>query len=176
MLSNSYVAMLALGGSTAASSPEEQKKAMFMQVGMMVFFGIIFYVMLIRPQQKRAKEQSKMLNELKAGDKVTTSSGIVGIVVGWSALDRQSAQRLAVAGAIVAIGAALAGLAWTIDTPSECAERTVLAFIERAVAADAVAQAPQGLALYAAEDPAAVFGSAGGFFVRVAGAEALSST
>jgi preprotein translocase subunit YajC len=82
MLSNSYVAMLALGGPPAGASPEDQKKAMFMQVGMMVFFGIIFYVMLIRPQQKRAKEQSKMLTELKAGDKVTTSSGIVGIVVG----------------------------------------------------------------------------------------------
>lgn len=82
MLSNSYVAMLALGGPPAGASPEDQKKAMFMQVGMMVFFGIILYVMLIRPQQKRAKEQAKMLGELKAGDKVTTSSGIVGIVVG----------------------------------------------------------------------------------------------
>jgi preprotein translocase subunit YajC len=82
MLSNSYVAMLALGGPPAGASPEEQKKAMFMQLGMMVFFGIIFYVMLIRPQQKRAKEQAKMLNELKAGDKVTTTSGIVGVVVG----------------------------------------------------------------------------------------------
>ena len=82
MFSNSYVAMLALGGPPAGSSPEEQKKAMFMQMGMMVFFGIIFYVMLIRPQQKRAKEQAKMLGELKAGDKVTTSSGIIGIVVG----------------------------------------------------------------------------------------------
>ena len=82
MFSNSYVAMLALGGPPAGSSPEEQKKAMFMQMGMMVFFGIIFYVMLIRPQQKRAKEQAKMLSELKAGDKVTTTSGIVGIVVG----------------------------------------------------------------------------------------------
>lgn len=66
---------------------------------------------------------------------------IVGIVVGWSALERQSAQRLAVAGAIVVMGAALAGLAWAVDTPSECAERTVLAFIERAVAADAVGAA-----------------------------------
>ena len=61
---------------------EDPKKTMFMQVGMMVFFGIIFYVMLIRPQQKRAKEQAKMLGELKAGDKVTTTSGIVGVVVG----------------------------------------------------------------------------------------------
>ena len=82
MLSNSYVAMLALGGPPAGASPEEQKKAMFMQLGMMVFFGVIFYVMLIRPQQKRAKEQAKMLGELKAGDKVTTTSGIVGVVVG----------------------------------------------------------------------------------------------
>ena len=82
MLSNSYVAMLALGGPPAGASPEEQKKAMFMQLGMIVFFGIIFYVMLIRPQQKRAKEQAKMLGELKAGDKVTTTSGIVGVVVG----------------------------------------------------------------------------------------------
>ena len=82
MLSNSYVAMLALGGPPAGAPPEDPKKAIFMNVGMMVFFGIIFYVMLIRPQQKRAKEQAKMLNELKAGDKVTTSSGIVGIVVG----------------------------------------------------------------------------------------------
>ncbi len=82
MLSNSYVAMMALGGPPAGSSPEEQKKAMFMQLGMMVFMGVIFYVMLIRPQQKRAKEQAKMLSELKAGDKVTTTSGIVGVVVG----------------------------------------------------------------------------------------------
>ena len=82
MFSNSSIAMLALGGPPAGASPEEQKKAMFMQLGMMVFFGIIFYVMLIRPQQKRAKEQAKMLGELKAGDKVTTSSGIIGIVVG----------------------------------------------------------------------------------------------
>lgn len=82
MLSNSYVAMMALGGPPAGASPEEQKKAMFMQLGMMVFMGVIFYVMLIRPQQKRAKEQAKMLSELKAGDKVTTTSGIVGVVVG----------------------------------------------------------------------------------------------
>ena len=51
MFSNSSIAMLAQG-----VPAEDPKKTMFMQVGMMVFFGIIFYVMLIRPQQKRAKE------------------------------------------------------------------------------------------------------------------------
>lgn len=68
-------------------------------------------------------------------------TGVTGIAVAWSALQSQSARRLAVAGAIVAIGVALAALAWAIDTPSECAERTVLAFIDRAVAADAVGAA-----------------------------------
>lgn len=63
-------------------SEADTKKQMFTQVGMMVFIGIIFYVMLIRPQQKRAKEQAKLVSELKAGDKVTTTSGIVGVVVG----------------------------------------------------------------------------------------------
>lgn len=82
MLYQSYAAMLALAGPSQGATKEEQNKAAFMQMGMMVFFGIIFYVMLIRPQQKRAKEQAKMLSELKAGDKVTTTSGIVGVVVG----------------------------------------------------------------------------------------------
>ncbi|MSU31495.1 MAG: preprotein translocase subunit YajC [Pedosphaera sp.] len=53
-----------------------------MQIGMMVFFVLIFYMMLIRPQQKKAKEQSQLLQGLKAGDRITTSSGIVGVVVG----------------------------------------------------------------------------------------------
>lgn len=68
-------------------------------------------------------------------------AGVVGIGAAWNALQVQSARRLAVAGAIMVIGAALAALAWAIDTPSECAERTVLAFIDRAVAADAVGAA-----------------------------------
>jgi len=80
MLSQTYVAILAQGG--PPMSEADPKKQMFIQVGMMVFIGIIFYVMLIRPQQKRAKEQAKLVSELKAGDKVTTTSGIVGVVVG----------------------------------------------------------------------------------------------
>lgn len=43
--------------------------------------GVIFYFILIRPQQKRAKDQRKMLETLKSGDKVVTSSGIIGEVI-----------------------------------------------------------------------------------------------
>lgn len=40
----------------------------------------IFYFLMIRPQQKRAKETKLMLDEMKKGDKVLTSSGIHGTI------------------------------------------------------------------------------------------------
>lgn len=43
---------------------------------------IIFYVLLFVPQQRRQKKIQQMQNELKAGDKVITSSGIYGTIVG----------------------------------------------------------------------------------------------
>ncbi|NQW28899.1 MAG: preprotein translocase subunit YajC [Ignavibacteria bacterium] len=40
----------------------------------------IFYFMMIRPQQKRAKEHQKLLSSVSKGDKVVTSSGMHGSV------------------------------------------------------------------------------------------------
>lgn len=40
----------------------------------------LFYFMLIRPQQKRAKKQQELMGALKPGDRVMTISGIVGTV------------------------------------------------------------------------------------------------
>ncbi len=47
----------------------------------LVLLIVIFYFMLIRPQQKRAKQHRSMLSQLKAGDKVFTVGGIRGTVV-----------------------------------------------------------------------------------------------
>jgi len=41
----------------------------------------MMYFMLFRPQQQRSKQQAKLLSALKSGDKVVTSSGIVGVVI-----------------------------------------------------------------------------------------------
>ncbi|RPJ79634.1 MAG: preprotein translocase subunit YajC [Deltaproteobacteria bacterium] len=41
----------------------------------------IFYFLLIRPQQKRAKEHQNMINALKKGDRVITSGGIHGRIM-----------------------------------------------------------------------------------------------
>jgi len=45
-----------------------------------ILIFVIFYFLLIRPQQKRAKEHQKMLESLKRGDKVITAGGIYGVV------------------------------------------------------------------------------------------------
>ncbi len=54
-------------------------------VSTLIMFGAIFaifYFMIIRPQQKRAKERDRMLSEVKKGDKIITSGGIHGTVAG----------------------------------------------------------------------------------------------
>lgn len=50
-----------------------------------ILFGlifVIFYFMIIRPQQKRQKDRQKMLDAVKKGDKIITGGGIHGTVVG----------------------------------------------------------------------------------------------
>ena len=59
----------------------------------MILLVVVFYFILIRPQQQRAKQQKKLLEALKAGDKVITASGIVGTIV--SVKDRTVSLRSA---------------------------------------------------------------------------------
>ena len=46
----------------------------------LILIFVIFYFFLIRPQQKKVKEHKVMVENLKRGDKVVTSGGIVGSV------------------------------------------------------------------------------------------------
>ena len=46
----------------------------------LILIFVIFYFFLIRPQQKKVKEHKQMVENLKRGDKVITSGGIVGTV------------------------------------------------------------------------------------------------
>ena len=54
-------------------------------ISTLIMFGaifLIFYFMIIRPQQKRSKEREKLLSNLEKGDKVVTNGGIHGIISG----------------------------------------------------------------------------------------------
>ncbi len=46
----------------------------------LILIFVIFYFFLIRPQQKKVKEHKLMVENLKRGDKVVTSGGIVGTI------------------------------------------------------------------------------------------------
>ncbi len=58
--------------------------SMLVQIVPFVLIFVLFYFLLILPQQKRQKQQKTMLDALKKGDKVVTSSGIWGTVTNLS--------------------------------------------------------------------------------------------
>jgi len=47
----------------------------------MIFMVVIFYFLLIRPQQRKAKEHKALLENLKRGDRVITNGGLIGTIV-----------------------------------------------------------------------------------------------
>lgn len=59
------------------NSPE----AMLTSFAPLLLMLAIFYFLLIRPQQKRAKEHKAMLQALKKGDTIITSAGFIGRIV-----------------------------------------------------------------------------------------------
>jgi preprotein translocase subunit YajC len=48
---------------------------------LLLMFGVI-YLLMIRPQQKKMKEQQSMIGALKHGDEIVTTSGILGKITG----------------------------------------------------------------------------------------------
>jgi preprotein translocase subunit YajC len=55
--------------------------ALIQVIGMPILLIVLFYFLMIRPQQKRMKEHQNMLGALKRGDQVVLSSGMIGKVV-----------------------------------------------------------------------------------------------
>ncbi len=50
----------------------------------LVLIFVVFYFLLIRPQQKQAKQHQAFLNDLKKGNKIVTKGGIHGSITGIS--------------------------------------------------------------------------------------------
>lgn len=55
--------------------------AAFQQIIPLVFMFAIFYFLLIRPQQKKAKEHKALLDAMKKGDNVITAGGVHGKII-----------------------------------------------------------------------------------------------
>jgi preprotein translocase subunit YajC len=76
------MAWLAFAPSPQPGTTANPTGQLLTQLGMFAILGFMFYMLMIRPQQKKAKDHATLLSTLRAGDKVVTSGGIMGTVVG----------------------------------------------------------------------------------------------
>jgi preprotein translocase subunit YajC len=65
-------------GTATGANPQAE---MLKMIVMFACFGAVFYFVLLRPQQKRAREQADMLKSIKSGDKIVTTGGVLGTVI-----------------------------------------------------------------------------------------------
>ncbi|MBN8614559.1 MAG: preprotein translocase subunit YajC [Deltaproteobacteria bacterium] len=72
---------VASGDASAAAPAGEPGMSCAMQGGFMAVFFVIMYFLMIRPENKRREEQENLLKSLRPGQKVRTSSGILGEIV-----------------------------------------------------------------------------------------------
>ncbi|HVY69223.1 MAG TPA: preprotein translocase subunit YajC [Verrucomicrobiae bacterium] len=78
------IASFGMGMPPANGQQQNPTAQMLQMLGTMGFFIVVMYVVMIRPQQKKAKEHELLLKNVKKGDKVVTSSGIIGVVLSVS--------------------------------------------------------------------------------------------
>lgn len=65
----------------AAGQPQSLQGSLMQLLPMLILFAAVFYFLLIRPQQKRQREQRELMNNLNKGEEVITNGGILGKIV-----------------------------------------------------------------------------------------------
>ena len=73
--------MFATNAYAMAGGAEQQAGGGMEGIIMLVIMFAIFYLLLIRPQQKRAKQHKELVENLKSGDQVVTAGGLHGKIV-----------------------------------------------------------------------------------------------
>jgi len=78
---NAFLAQAPAAAPAQQQPPTGVQSLLASPIMLLVLMGVMMYFLLFRPQQQRAKQQAKLLASLKSGDKVVTSSGIIGVVI-----------------------------------------------------------------------------------------------
>jgi preprotein translocase subunit YajC len=73
-------ATLLLAQATTPTAPNQTGELIKM-AGWMVVMFVVFYFLLIRPQQKRQREHADLLKTIKPGDKISCAGGIIAVVL-----------------------------------------------------------------------------------------------
>ncbi len=71
----------AFGGGQSAPEGAEAPNMLVTMFPFILMF-VVLYLLIIRPQQKKQKDQQRMIDDLKKGDRVVTSGGMHGTVIG----------------------------------------------------------------------------------------------
>ena len=92
---NHLIQLALIAQEAAPADPNAAGRTNF-SLGLMVFMFALVYLLMIRPQQKRAKEHDEMVAALKPGDEVITNSGIFGKItrVGEDAITLEVAEKV----------------------------------------------------------------------------------
>ena len=77
-ISTAYAQAIDIADDMGAPPVPSTGETFMWNLGMIGVMIALFYVLMIRPQQKRFKEHSAMLDGLKKGDKVVTTGGLIG--------------------------------------------------------------------------------------------------
>jgi len=77
----SAITLLAMAAPAEGQSPAGGVQSFIATMMPMILIFVIMYFLLIRPQQKKAREHQELLNQLKAGDRIITSGGMLGTVM-----------------------------------------------------------------------------------------------
>ncbi len=77
---NAYTTTILAQSATPAAAPGAAQPSPLSAFVPFIFIAVIFYFLIIRPQQKRTREHANLVGGLKVGDSVVTNSGIHGIV------------------------------------------------------------------------------------------------
>ena len=83
----------AFAQATGPAKVADPRLALLLQVLQFVPIFVIIYLLLIRPQQQRQKKLDETVKKLKKGDRVLTTGGIIGTVVGVD--DTRAVLRIA---------------------------------------------------------------------------------
>ena len=79
MIGLNLPALLAMG--PTPGTQQDPRGVFLTQGGFIAVMVVMFYFVLIRPQQRKAKQHAELLKAIKPGDKIATSGGILGVVI-----------------------------------------------------------------------------------------------
>ncbi len=70
----------AYAADTAPAAGVAGEPSPLMSMAPMLLIGVVLYMLVLRPQQKKIKDHQEMIKALRRGDKIVTGGGVIGVI------------------------------------------------------------------------------------------------